>query len=152
MQLCDIIDGNYVRHSGLAALGIVLASPVSAENVMAQPVALPSGDIGNVALSLIVIIAAILAIGWFFSRMHGMRGPRGQVMQILATQTLGSKERVILVRIADKQLVLGVTATQMQTLLVLDDNNDDAPEPEPEEPLRNSFAARMKSALSRGAQ
>lgn len=152
MQLYDIMDGNYSRRSGLAVLGIVLASPVSAENVVAAPVALPTGDIGGVALSLFVIIAVILAIGWFFSRMRGMRGPRGQVMQILATQALGPKDRVILVRISGKRLVLGVTATQMQTLLVLDDDNGDVADPAPEEPLPDSFAARMLNTLGRGAQ
>ena len=112
------------------------------------PDTFPIGDIANVGISLAVIVVAIIAIGWIYSRMQGMRGPRGQVMQVLATQPLGPKERVLLVRIAGKQLVLGVTATQMQTLLVLDGNDTPAPEPAP----TTGFAVRLKRALAGGAR
>ena len=103
------------------------------------------GDMANLGLSLAVIVIAIVAIGWIYGRMQGRRGSRGQVMQVIAAQPLGPKERVLLVSIAGKQLVLGVTATHMQTLLVLDDSEAAAIEPAP----AAGFADRLKQALAR---
>lgn len=150
MQFRDIMERTCVRQVGFAALVTLSALPVSAEDIVAVPDAMPTGDIGHVALSLFVIVAAILAVGWLFRRVQVMRGSQSQVMQILATQLLGPKERVMLVRIADRHLVLGITATQMQTLLVLDESGDNLPVTEELSP--NSFAARLRSAFNRGAQ
>ena len=107
---------------------------------------MPSAEIANVVLSMVIIVAAILALGWIYRRMHGMRGSQGRVMEVLATQALGPKERVILARVGDRQLVIGITPAQMQTLYVLDD--EEVPVKAIEEP--ENFATRLKQALTGG--
>ena len=107
---------------------------------------MPSADIANVALSMVIIVVAILALGWVYRRMHGMRGSHGSVMEVLATQALGPKERVILARVGGRQLVIGITPTQMQTLYVLDD--EEVPARPTEEP--DNFGTRLKQALTGG--
>ena len=74
----------------------------------------------NIGMSLMLIIAAVFAVGWLYRRTNGMRGRGGEVIRVLATQPLGTRERVLLVEIAGTQLVLGMTASQIQTLHVLE--------------------------------
>ena len=109
---------------------------------------MPATDVASVVLSLLLVIVAILALGWMYRRMQGIRGPRGRVMEVLATQPLGTKERIVLARIGNKRLVIGITAMQMQTLCELDDEDLVATEPE----AASGFADRLRQALGKGEQ
>lgn len=80
-----------------------------------------SGDILSVGASLVVVVAAIMLCGWLYSRSQGLRIRGGGVISIIATQPLGPKERILLIEIADKQLLVGMTSTQVSTLHVFDE-------------------------------
>ena len=112
--------------------------------------AMPAGNFASVALSLLVIVAVILALGWFYGRIQGLRGPRGMVLDVLATQALGPKERVILARVDGKRLIIGVTPVQMQTLYVFDDEDFPVAATEGEE--TGGFATRLRQALTGGGR
>ncbi len=112
---------------------------------MDEATLISAGSVTEVVMSLLLIVASVVAIGWLFSRMQGMRGPRGQIVKMVASQPLGSKERLVLVTIADKRLLLGVTATQIQTLLVLDGSDTELSSEET--PAADSFRARLRQAL-----
>ena len=90
-----------------------------------------------------LIVVAILIVGWLYRRAQGMHSRSGEVIQILATQALGPKERVLLVEIAGNQLVLGMTASQIQTLHVLE--QPFVPETQPS--LPSGFAERLRTAI-----
>jgi len=101
-------------------------------------------EIANTGFSLLLVVAAIMALAWVYSRMQGARARNSGVIQVLAAQPLGAKERVMLVDVAGQHLVIGVTASQIQTLHVLDKPVvlDAEGEANPE-----SFAARLKGLL-----
>ncbi len=99
-------------------------------------------EVMNTGASLVVIVAAIVAFGWLYSRMQTVRGSNGGVIHVLASQALGAKERVMLVDVAGRQLVIGVTATQIRTLHVLDQ-----PLPEAGQPESPGFAHRLRSIV-----
>ena len=99
-------------------------------------------EIMNTGASLVVIVAAIVAFGWLYSRMQTVRSRNGGVIHVLASQALGAKERVMLVDVAGRQLVIGVTATQIRTLHVLDQ-----PLPEASQPESSGFAERLRSIV-----
>jgi flagellar protein FliO/FliZ len=81
-----------------------------------------SGDILSVGASLIVVVAAIMLCGWLYSRSQGLRvRGGGGIISIIATQPLGPKERILLIEVADKQLIVGMTSTQVSTLHVFDE-------------------------------
>lgn len=101
-------------------------------------------EIVNTGVSLLLIIAAIMALAWTFTRLQGGRTRNGGIIRVIAAQPLGAKERVMLVDVAGRQLVIGVTASQIRTLHVLDEAvaatggcGDDSP----------GFGARLKSML-----
>ena len=98
----------------------------------------------EVALGLLVVVAAIVALGWFARRVYPGAVHAGRHLRVLAAMPLGARERLMLVEVGGTQLLLGVTAQQVTTLHELR---------EPLEftgPARGEFADRLREMLARG--
>ncbi|ASJ71782.1 flagellar biosynthetic protein FliO [Granulosicoccus antarcticus] len=84
-------------------------------NVVISPLA----TLGKLAIALILV----LLVFWVFARvMRQLQGARGVIhsgLKVVGALSLGQRERVVVVQAGDAQLVLGVTATQINTLHVL---------------------------------
>ena len=115
----------------------------NADSNSTLPAVIGSGEIFNMGTSLLLIIGAIVFVGWLYSRTQRMSSHDGDVIRILAAQPLGPKERVLLVEVAGKQLVLGMTAGQMQMLYVL----EQPLEADSQAPLPVGFAKRLRTAI-----
>jgi len=87
---------------------------------MAQPASpLSIGSLTQLTLSLIAIVALIVAIGWVLKRFK-LNAPRGSVdSEILDQLSVGPRERVMLVRIGEAQVLLGVGASGIVALTPL---------------------------------
>lgn len=96
-----------------------LPAPISAK---APPVKTGSAaQLANLLGGLALIVVLILGLSWFvkrFSRGGFMHNP---TMKILSSMPLGTRERLMLIEVGSKQLLLGVTATQISTLHVFDE-------------------------------
>ena len=68
-------------------------------------------------LMLLLVLALIPAALWGIKRLQAFR-PAGATreMEVKAQLALGARERVVLVRVGDRTLVLGVTAQQVTLL------------------------------------
>ena len=119
-------------------------SPAAA---VSPPFTISATDVLNVGGGLTMVLLAVVAIAWLYGRVQGTRGGQGKVIQVVATQALGPKERVLVVDVAGEQLVLGVTAAGMRTLHVLQTPVEAATEL----PSMPSFAARLSDALRKRA-
>ena len=79
----------------------------------------PLATLGKLAVALILV----LVVFWVFARvMRQLNGAKGAIhsgLKIVGALSLGQRERVIVVQAGDEQLVLGVTASQINTLHVL---------------------------------
>lgn len=105
------------------------------------------GEIVNTALSLLLIVGAIMALAWLLNRLQGGRSNNGGLINVIASRALGAKERLLLVEVGERQIVLGVTASQISTLHVLD-------EPVSVESSafeQANFGERLRKALKSGA-
>ncbi len=101
------------------------------------------GDILSLVLSLIIVVGVIIALGWFYSRSRFISGGGADLITIVATRPLGPKERLMVVEVADQQLLIGMTSTGANTLHVLDKRIEVAAKT----PATGNFASRLKSAL-----
>ena len=119
-----------------------VAVPASQESApLSSPVGGPS--ILGFGASLILVIAAIVVVGWLYARLQGTSGGTSKVISILASQSLGSKEKIVLVEVGNKQIVVGMTAANLQTLHVFDE-----PVVTTSEQVTNSaFAERLVAAI-----
>ena len=68
-------------------------------------------------LMLVVVLGAIPASMWLLRRLQNLR-PAGapRLMEIKAQIALGPRERVVVLRLPTRELVLGVTAQQITLL------------------------------------
>ncbi|HNP34421.1 MAG TPA: flagellar biosynthetic protein FliO [Woeseiaceae bacterium] len=99
----------------------------------------------SVAASLLVVVGSIVVLGWLYSRSKFVGAGNSDAISIVASRALGAKERLMLIEVADKQLLIGMTQTQVQTLHVFD-----APVLSHKAPLaetNSGFAQRFKAAL-----
>jgi flagellar protein FliO/FliZ len=87
---------------------------------MAQPASpLSIGSLAQLSLSLIAIVALILAIGWVLKRFK-LAAPRGAAdSEVLDQLSLGPRERVVLVRIGEAQVLVGIGASGIVALTPL---------------------------------
>lgn len=101
------------------------------------------GELLGMGISMAIVVAAILLLGWFYSRSRLAGSGHSDLINVVATRALGPKERLMVVEVADKQMLIGMTSVSVQTLHVFD-----TPISVPETPeVNNSFSARLMSAV-----
>jgi flagellar protein FliO/FliZ len=78
---------------------------------MAQPASpLSVGSLAQLTLSLIAIVALILAISWALKRLK-LAGPRGSgEIAVVDELSVGPKERIVLIRVGESQVLVGIGA------------------------------------------
>lgn len=62
----------------------------------------------RVSLALLIILAIILALSWLLKRLNGGMLNASKGFQSIATMVLGPKEKLMLVQVGDKILLLGI--------------------------------------------
>lgn len=89
-------------------------------STLAQPASpLSVASLAQLALSLIAIVVLILAIGWALKRFK-LAAPRGSLDSAVLDQlNLGPRERIVLVRIGEAQVLVGIGANGMVALTPL---------------------------------
>ena len=70
---------------------------------------------GTLLLSLLVVLGLFLALAWLARRFLPAAGGRG-AMRVVASLSLGARERIVIVELAGEWLVLGVGGGQVQLL------------------------------------
>ncbi len=104
------------------------------------------GDLLQMALSLIVVIAFILVLTWVLGRMRGGTRRATGSLSVLAEVAIGPKERVVLVKVGDAQALVGVGAAGVVSPHLL----ATPVRVEAGEPV-GSFADKLKGLMSRTA-
>jgi flagellar protein FliO/FliZ len=106
--------------------------------------------LGKTALALGLVLGCVFLCGWVARRVGARPLAPGKVMRVVSSTSLGQREKVVIVEVQGKWLVLGVTAQQVSALSELE-----APPAEPESSdgiTGNGFAERLASALKRNVQ
>lgn len=101
------------------------------------------GDFLNMGISMLFIVAVIMVLGWLYSRTRFVGSGSNDAINVVATRALGPKERLLIVEVADQQLLVGMTATNVQTLHVFDKPVAIAAQTT----SRSGFANRLRAAL-----
>src|SRR5690606_19732607 len=73
----------------------------------------------RLVISLVFIVALILACAWIMRRSGWGRGAGTLQFKVLGTQSLGARTYITMVEVEDARLVLGVTASQISLLHTL---------------------------------
>lgn len=138
----------WAKLAGLTAL--LLASPVLAEEAgqtaQEAPARAPDtiGTIVSLGVGLVAVIAVIYGCAWIIRRMNGMAGMNNSAIKIVSVMALGARERLALIEVGDKQILLGITPSAIRTLHVFDEPVVDA-----SNPASGDFARRLQSMIGK---
>lgn len=116
----------------------------------ASPVA-PAGlgGLGQVTFALLVVLATVFVIAWLARRMRGFGNRVGNALDVLADIPLGQKERAVLIKVGQTQILLGVAPGRVNTLHVLAEPIDLAKPTSGLVDTRPSFKALMLRSLGK---
>jgi flagellar protein FliO/FliZ len=77
-----------------------------------------AGGALEVTLALLVVVGFIAVLAWMARRSRRFGGTDGNRIQVLSEKAFGVKERCVLVRVGDTDILLGVTQNSISPLHV----------------------------------
>jgi flagellar protein FliO/FliZ len=83
-----------------------------------------SGSIMDVLLGLAFIIILIFSLAWLFKKFGSGSLGLGGLIRVIAAMSLGGRDRIALISVGDKQLLLGISPGRIATLHVFDEPVD----------------------------
>ncbi|RJS95159.1 flagellar biosynthetic protein FliO [Salinisphaera sp. Q1T1-3] len=113
---------------------------------------LPSHLIGRTSIGLLAVIGIILICAWALKRLGFQRDQRRQSLPIVASRSLGQRERVVVVALEDEWLVLGVTPQNITALHRRPAPTETAvttPSPQATTTERSAFGQALADSLAR---
>jgi flagellar protein FliO/FliZ len=72
-------------------------------------------DAGSMIVSLLAVLVAIVIVAWLLKKLQ-VGGTSVNGLKVVTSLNLGSKERLVVVQVGKKQLLLGVTGQQINIL------------------------------------
>ena len=73
----------------------------------------------QILISFLVVIGFILFIAWFMKRTGRLGYGSGQIIKIKSSISLGMREKILIIEVANENIVVGVAPGQIRTLHVL---------------------------------
>ncbi len=117
---------------GATGFTVVAVAAEPAARKFAQPGATsatpaPVSSLAQVTFSLALVLAAVFAAAWLLKRVRGV-GSGGQdgVLRVVAERAVGPRERVVLLQVGERQVLVGVANGSVRSLQAF------APTPPPE--------------------
>lgn len=76
----------------------------------------PTVSLFKTMFGLAVVLGVMAALAWFAKRMTGRQGTAQSVARIVGGVSVGSRERVVVVEVGNRWLVVGVAAGQVNAI------------------------------------
>ena len=128
---------------------------MSSPTLFAAPEAAAHGSAGagtlEVTLALLLVVGVIAFLAWGARRMRRFGGGGQERIQVLSDRVLGPKERCVLVRIGDTDILVGVAANSVSTLHVFPAgaNTEAPPAPPASGPAMPNFKDLLMRSLGK---
>ena len=90
-----------------------------------------AASLAQVVFGLLVVLGLLVGTLWFLKRMGGGRFAPGSVVKVIGGVSVGNRERVMVVEVADQWIVIGVAPGRVNTLASM---------PRQEAPVANAAA------------
>ena len=131
-----------------AAARPALPAPATMPAAPAPAASAPSsaGSLLQVIFGLLVVLGLLAGALWFLKRLGGGRFAPGSVVKIVGGVSVGNRERVMVVEVADQWIVIGVAPGQVNTLATLPRQEQQAAHPAPGVP---NFSAWLKQTIEK---
>jgi flagellar protein FliO/FliZ len=93
--------------------------PFAAPEAIGHPAAPSVNGLGQVTLALLIVLGAVFAVAWVVKRVRGFGNRVGDAIDVIADIPLGQKERAVLLKVGQAQILVGVAPGHVNTLHVL---------------------------------
>lgn len=107
----------------LAALAAAVFPPLALAVEATHPAYVPPpaaavspGSVLQVILSLLLVLAAVVLVGWVLKRINLPQQGAGNALKVVSGVAVGQRERIVLVEVNDTWLVVGVAPGQVNAL------------------------------------
>ncbi len=134
---------------------LLLTQAVTEIPTLAKSAAIAAPQIPNsqdqliqVTLALAGVLVLIYGLAWLIKRSRGIQGVSQLHIKTVAVMPMGVKEKIVLIEVAGKQILLGMTAQNINTLATFDEPIIDT---EKKSNTSKSFSERLKEIISQGA-
>lgn len=106
------------RCGSLFSMWALTAGPAFAASTTVSPASSisPTSSLIKTTLGLLVVLAVMAAVAWFAKRMMSGRSSMQSVARIVGGVSVGSRERVMVIEVADRWLVVGVAPGQVNAI------------------------------------
>jgi flagellar protein FliO/FliZ len=106
-----------------------------------------TGDIAAWSLGLLVVLSVFFLCVWGVRKLSGLTVGGAEKMRVVGGLSLGLREKVILLQVGRKQLILGVTPGRIETLHVLEGDDCLIKEETVSAPAETGFAQTLLQAI-----
>jgi flagellar protein FliO/FliZ len=106
-----------------------------------------SGDIAVWSIGLLIVLSVFFLCVWGVRKLSGLTVSGAEKMRVVGGLSLGLREKVILLQVGRKQLILGVTPGRIETLHVLEGDDCLIKEETVSTPLETGFAQKLLQAI-----
>ncbi len=132
--------------AGVVSGWFMSAAVCAAPAVTSEAQTSVAGQVVQLVLGLLFIVGLIFLLGYLMRRIGPLAAQGGQHIRIISSLPLGPRDRLMLVDVAGKQLLLGASPGRISTLHVFD-------EPVAELPSQGTpggdFAQKLQALLKR---
>jgi len=106
----------------LMAIAMFGSTIVFAAESTGKKVPTVSSSVASVILALFVVISIIVVCAWFLKKVGGNHLAKGRGINVIANQMIGAKERLVVIEVDNKTLLLGVTPNSINKIDELSEN------------------------------
>jgi flagellar protein FliO/FliZ len=99
----------------------ILSNPViaaqtseTAQTLQSSPIS--AGNLIQTILALILVLFCIFLVAWLLKNSQRFHGAANGQLKVIASLSLGPRERLAVVQVGQQQLLLGITAQNIQAL------------------------------------
>ena len=123
----------------------VFAAPAAAASV---PVGSAVG-LGQVTLSLLLVLAAVFAVAWMTRRLRTLGTAGSATIEVVSQVALGARERAVVVRVGSTLLLLGVAPGRVNLLQQLPEGSVPGETAPAAQAVKTDFATLLRKSLGR---
>lgn len=130
------------------AAGIQAAVPSAAPAAGAAGAAPSAGSLFQVLFGLVAVLALMAGAAWIMKRFGIARNGGNSVAKIVGGVSVGHRERVLVVEVADQWIVVGVAAGRVNALASMP-RQERGPAAEPAAPPARNFSSWLQQTIDR---
>ncbi|HYD95694.1 MAG TPA: flagellar biosynthetic protein FliO [Noviherbaspirillum sp.] len=106
-----------MHHVSIPALTLLLCLPArAAEQAATAPSPASASNLLQVLFGLVVVLGLMAGAAWILKRMGVAGGGVNNVARVVGGVSVGSRERVVVVEVADQWIVVGVAPGRVNAL------------------------------------